>query len=283
MASRLWRKALATELKGEGLEGERLDLALELWEAYNEIGVATGSEDPPLYETCPQCDDCWRGAENRRPDAEWAGVSLPWMGRRYPETRICVVATNLVGWGGKTGHYWICNNKVEALKENRRKGDGKEDKSYMGWATASEVDAICRSLRGERPPSALPEPKNVADAYDDCAFLEAVKCSPLGDRAAPTPAMHDNCPDLLLRRELEILRPSVLVLHGASARGAVEWAVRPELLPEGHPFTRTTIQFAGRIVDVFMLPHPAARLGAAWKAVYPALTQSLLAQPVVSS
>lgn len=276
MANEPWHLKIRAEFEEElGLDGERLEMALKLWEAYDAIGVARGQTDPPLHEACPRCEDCWRGAEDRKRPADESGIPLPWLGRRYPETRISVAAVNLVGWGGKTAHYWICGNQADALQENRKKGDN----SYMGWATASFVGALEVSLRGEQPPVSLPEPREVASYLDGCAFFETIKCSPAGDRGTPTPAMRDNCPDLLTTRELEILRPSTLVLLGAPTRGAVEWAVRPERLPVGRPFARTTIQFSGRAIEVFMVPHPAAR-GAVWKSAYPLLVESLRARPL---
>jgi Uracil DNA glycosylase superfamily len=275
-----WEAALATEMRDVGLDGGRLPLALRLWHAYNEAGVAHGAQDPALFRACPNRTDCWRQAQHRKPPPQDAGVSIPWIGERYPTSRICVVAENLVGYGGKAAHYDICKNKITSLKRNRRKGD----RSYMGWATTAFVDAIDRSQRGEPLPPSLPEPREVADAYAACAFLEVVKCAPTGEGSKPTAAMLLNCPPLLLDRELRVLSPSVLILHGSDAQRAVAYVASTEI-PTGNPLGRSSIQLNGRQVEVFAVAHPAAHPAARgasipWKAAYPRLTHALNTRPI---
>ncbi|MBM3668352.1 MAG: hypothetical protein FJW90_12965, partial [Actinobacteria bacterium] len=55
-----------------------------------------------------------------------------------------------------------------------------------------------------------------AEYWAGCALLELVKCSPVGDRSAPTEEMWNVCLGEFLVGELAVLQPRVLLVLGLS-------------------------------------------------------------------
>lgn len=83
---------------------------------------------------------------------------------------------NFNTWGGLDGHYEICDSHQRAQREGRLGHLGRR----FAFGAAAYVLATARALEGrilrhDAPPSS---PRDVAHAWDLCAFLEAVKCAP---------------------------------------------------------------------------------------------------------
>jgi hypothetical protein len=190
-----------------------------------------------------------------------AGISVPWVGREYAAWRVCVVGLNFDNYGGLAGHWRVCASHIRALRDG---GLGKNGRFFatgaMSYARAVEM-SMCGSLGGSWDD---PSPADLARSWERCAYLQAVKCAPHGNRSQPTRAMCSACPSFLLKEELEILAPSAVILLG---RTSVRDIVRPirHLQPRRplanarhHHSLAARHRAAGEGLGVDRGPHPAA-------------------------
>ncbi len=106
---------------------------------------------------------------------------------------------------------------------------------------------LCRPDGGHLTPVGRND--GVARLSGECALLEAVKRSPLGARSNPIAGMFEASPRFLLRPEINILKPAVVLVLGRSNRSNNRNAVRPVLRPTcgSHTshFERDTLSQAG--------------------------------------
>lgn len=86
---------------------------------------------------------------------------------------------------------------------------------------------VLASLNGDDLPSDSNDVANekLVVLWEDCAYLQRIKCAPGAERSKPTEAMIWNCPPFLAMPELEILKPRV-VLHLGRTDLRREWIVR---------------------------------------------------------
>lgn len=259
--------------------GPRRHAVEQLLDLYEANQLLPNGIDLPLHQVCPNRPSCWdSGAECQPRQLHRSGIAVPWIGSRYTETRICVVGINLNGWGGLDAHWYICRGYADDLRAGRR---GKAGKPFAHGA-ACYVHAVLTHLEGSPPAREIPPPPRVADAWDGCAFVEAIKCSPDRSSATPLDPMWANCPRLLLLDELEILQPRVILALG---RGPLRDHLRPllrkdRLLEWGtHPghIERDRLQLSTTSSECFSLNHPSFP---AWKKSYRQLIESLDTEPL---
>jgi hypothetical protein len=228
----------------------------------------------PLDSNCPVCADCWAPfSSDQRPEWGEAAVSVPWVGPRYFDRRVCAVAINQNAYGGLGGLWWIINGALIDFDQ------GKRHHRDFQLHTGEYIASIHASLDGTAPARAdgAPALAVAADAWRSCAFLEAVKCAPIGDRSKPSAEMWSNCPPRYLRAELEILEPNVLLVIGHDT-----WETIKSILPItgtdwGESFWRARSWLVDRPVDVFFVNHPAY---GHWRHSLPSLLASLERQPI---
>ena len=233
-----------------------------LLDLYHGQGLLPGGDAESLRKCCPHAAECWRGAPDPN-DPENAGVSLPWIGSAYFDSRVALVGMNLDNFGGLTAHYKICRLHIEALEQGQR---GKDGRAFARWAMLY-LRPILASLDNQPPPSSLEvENEALADLWQRCAFLEAVKCAPGSERSNPTEAMFSNCPPFLLREELEILMPRVVLIFGRTP-GQTRDSIRRWAIPDGSGYGRLKGQHlerdlgevAGEKVELISVNHPSGR------------------------
>jgi len=190
---------------------------------------------------------------------------VPWIGKRYFEHRILVIGMNFNDWGGLDAHWSMCRWHIGALS----KGEHGHQSRFFAYGALTYVTL----LRASRESKALPHwdgraPQDLAYEWNDCAFLQAVKCCPSQAKSKPYQEMFDNCPPLLLKRELEILDPTVVLLLGNSVRDAV----RPLLVRDfgleydlPGPLERDRFFLNGSQRTVFSCVHPSTPNRKQWK------------------
>lgn len=269
----------ATLLRHHDPTPQQLDAVEALLDAYTDRGLLPLEQDEPLYDVCPNRESCWQGAA--RPPAERAGLSVPWVGREYTKWRICVVGLNFNNYGGLEAHWRVCESHVRAMSDGK---DGKNGRFFargaMSYARAVELSmsrALAQGWDGE-PPQAL------ARSWHRCAFLQAVKCAPVGNRSRPTRHMCSTCPPYLLADEIEILAPRVVILLG---RTQLRDVVRP-MLPVAWgespgSFERDRFQLRdGSVAELLSCNHPSCHRNN-WRACLSRLVESLRAAPLATS
>ncbi|MBK5218944.1 MAG: hypothetical protein JJE35_04045 [Thermoleophilia bacterium] len=227
-----------------------VDLTRRLLSMYEAHGLLRDGRARPLYEACDACIDCWAGAVPK-PPAWRAEISVPWIGSGYRESGICAIAINLNKYGPLGANWWIVRGHIHDRL-------GKGSRRNFEFRVGQYLAAIRASQEGRWPIRGEIEPQLAARGWEDCAFFEAVKCSPESGVSAPTGTMWENCPPRYVLDELEILRPRVVVAIGV---GVGNWARRllgvEDLEVDRPGLRRGPGRLAGEDVDVICLNHPS--------------------------
>lgn len=267
------RSFLAARAQEFGEGSDIVELLRRCCALYGARGLLPEGEDRPLFAVCPHSPACWEGQTQPMYPA---GVSAPWVGVRYCERRIAIIGTNFDRWGGLGAHWDICRSHISAQLAGK---PGKDGRFFAtgAMAYAAAVDA-CLDGDGDRVECG-PEldPKVLARTWNSCAFLEAVKCSPPVARGRPTAPMMERCPPFLLREELEILEPRVVILlgRGPDPRDIVRpllnvtWGTHPGAIE------RDTFVLGGKLVTLFSCNHPSVANRDLWRRSYDQLRASL--------
>jgi hypothetical protein len=100
-----------------------------------------------------------------------------------------LVAINQNEYGGLGALWWIARGAIDNLQQGRASDRGFHLRS--GWYMAAVLSALDGGLA---PDESELDADAAADAWQRSAFLEAVKCSPIGNRSKPDSAMWGNCP-----------------------------------------------------------------------------------------
>jgi hypothetical protein len=232
----------------------------------------------PLWRVCGKCDECWRAERGERPAQ--MSARIPYIGPDYADHRIAVVAINSRDNGLPGAEIEATANVIDCLRAGRREyGRGS---FFHYWVAAT----VCRALEGCDVNTQMPAPDVAASSLARSARLQAVQCSPCStSRRTPTMAMARNCPEFLLRGQLEILAPRVLLLFGRAAHLAIEF---PRLdmqweitwAESGKCFSRGETQLAGKAMTVLAFHHPSY---AGWPRSWAAYTASLQAKTSASA
>lgn len=252
-----------------------------LLDLYRDRGLLPDERDLSLSKCCPHRDQCWRDAPPPN-DLPNSGVALPWIGKKYFDTRIVIMAINFNNLGGLAGAYWVCEDHIKSMREGKR---GKDNRPFSRNAMLYLRVALA-SLRGEAIPAddgACPN-EDLAELWESCAFVEAVKCSPGTHKSYPTASMFNNCPEFLVKVEFEVLKPSVVLLLGRSdLRDVIRpWSVPEEGygIEEGPRMERNQAVIGGRPVTLFSLNHPSTPNSAHVVASLGQLRESVASSPL---
>ncbi len=238
-------------------------------------------ENRPLWAACRWAEDCWRADHGQRPPL--MSARIPYVGPEYPSQRIAVVAINSRDTGRAGDEIQATAGVVEWLAQGHRDYGAR---SFFHYRVASVVHTAIRSSAGETVEE-MPDPPVAATALAASARLQAVQCSPQSSsRRSPTSAMTRHCPEFLLRGQLEILAPRLLILLGAPAHRAIEtpttldMAWNPTWAESERCFSRGQTQFEGQTMTVLAFHHPSHT---GWVRSWRAYLASLRAHPLSHS
>lgn len=240
---------------------------------YRSRGVVDGDRALALHERCGNAVQCWKGHESRQPTGDAAAISLPWIGASYGASRIAVVGEDLVEDGGLERLGALVEGAKQELPARMKVRFGNEPgrykPSYLWHHVGAYVATILRA-RGVEPFTAgdwkkdgVPRPM-VVDAWSHVAFLNHVKCSPVGDLSRPSGTMWDLCGTHFLEGEIGILAPATVVALGRGENGPRlrakafgGWTERQAF--GGTHVDRHVLSSGDCSVDVFTVPHSSAR------------------------
>ena len=268
--------------------GEQLELLLALTRVYEEAGVLSVDPLPALHRACPMASACWGGV---RPTGRPTGVGkfdpasengcivLPWVGPRYRRGGVCVLGLNLRYGGGDTefaAEHRIAREPQWGQEEALR-GRHKAHGSPWAAATMRDAAAVSRAQRGLDPETR--DPDELAETLLSTSRVQIVKCSPIGGRSSPEPAMIANCPRRYLAREIAVLQPKALLVYGRAAHGALPELGKLVIEEEDGGFRRGEVQpTPSERVIVLLLTHPS---NGGWRRAHDALVRSLRARPAI--
>jgi hypothetical protein len=261
---------LLRKLEHEDVGAGRWEVGLtrRLLSMYERRGLLRDGRARPLYEACDACAECWAG-EVPRPPAWRAEIAVPWIGSGYRRSGICAIAINLNKYGPLGANWWIVRGHIHDRL-------GKGSRRNFEFRVGQYVAAIRASQEG-RPLDRDVEPVVAAQGWEDCAFFEAVKCSPESGVSAPTEAMWENRPPRYLLDEMEILGPRVVLAIGVRVGEWVRRLLGAEHLQIDRPgLRRGRGTLAGEDVDVICVNHPSF---GNWKSSREALLETLGSAP----
>jgi hypothetical protein len=197
-------------------------------EKYNELGILEVS----LQNDCKFCSRCWNGIDDRK----WSDKDLmafgveekpiniyaPWIGKYYNELKILALGINMNHYGGFNALSYLVDGAITQLAQGKRKINfgNKEYKGTFYYHRLPAYATIFLEASGmieENRINGYPDKKDVIKAFDYIAITNSIKCSPRGGKSEPTHQMWNNCPGYILRQEIEILKPKVVLIFGKTS------------------------------------------------------------------
>ena len=196
-----------------------------------------------LHRVCANAHSCWRvvpDAERPAVDCPESQIYRPWVGESYERTHLLVLGLNMNGAGGydiMEGKDGVPRCKEELMHSNRILANPEYRGTYFeARMLACAWAVLLRTSPSEEYPlhtrdqilEAYHEPGHhmreaLITGYDWIALTNVVKCSPMNTpNGSPTDEMCDLCPTHVLRREIEILRPQVILSLGGGAQKSVD-------------------------------------------------------------
>jgi hypothetical protein len=184
---------------------------------YSELGLVkdTGEIGNILRESCMKSHECWRALNPVNDDF---GISNPWIGKQYHLSRILVLGINM----NKCGNWNACSELVELARAELHEGKYKHfiQPNYRGtlfyYRIAHLGTAISQIMKGTFSGRVQGEAKDVAEGFDWVSYTNQIKCSPQSKRSKPSEEMWQNCGAHILRKELNILLPQIVIIFGRS-------------------------------------------------------------------
>lgn len=237
---------------------------LELYDDKKVIYDSKGSvKGYKLYDNCPNKDICWKNIESQK--ADWNIIPFPYIGSdfRTEEHSIAIIGLNLNGHGGISSLRDLILDAQYALRKGWVKIRFSLDyKRYRGtylFHRAAVYSNIIRDKYTNNNSSEL-SPKKLASIWDKVCYLEAIKCSPANNsNSKPSSEMYKICPKEYLLKELQILKPKVLIVLGKDTINPYElFKVTGEQQSANANFYYYTIS-DNPIKCIYKVVHPSAR------------------------
>ena len=232
---------------------EQLSKCRELLEARGLLATTD------LRVECSNAADCWRGAEV---PCESTAPRLPWVGADYHRTGVLVVAMNAHTHQGLLDESYCVEQSLAQLALGRQRffGAGGESNSWFHYRAAAIAALFVADALATEPK--VPRPEDSGAALLRSARIQAVQCSPSGDkRRAPTRIMMSKCPDHVLWPMVEALKPRTLVVLGRSVRVEVERRFDFKMKELSPLVFAGRIEIGNRPTRVVALRHPSSGFG----------------------
>ena len=193
-----------------------MDIKIDkLTELYKKNNFLIDGKEVLLHNHCIYCDKCWSGKSKLLRGKQWNRISYPYIGNDYNGDLMCI-GLNFNEFGGKNAQYDLINGNNDHIGVKRYLEKGKiiinfENSNYKGtyfWHRLAVYSNIILngniSLNGSK----------LSEIYNRLVFLEAIKCSPEGNKSRPEPEMFNLCPKNILFKEIDILNPKVILFLG---------------------------------------------------------------------
>ena len=253
------------------------DIKPKMLKLYGEKNIYNNGQCYPLHSSCRLNDTCWANMESRKAigrNETWSNISLPWVGQRYftDFTRIAVIGINPNEGGGLDFYPQLIPQAVQELKDGKIRvnfgyvsSDGKKYPGTFLWhRVGSYVANILHAIEVKDPILSNKKPMEPGKAYDCLTFINHIKCSPTGDVSHPSNKMWENCGPHILKEELKILRPRILLVLGKTEN--IYWLnknifndslVQIEEIGDCKSYYAKCGWQGQRRVGIVVVPHPA--------------------------
>jgi len=251
--------------------------------------------DGLLHKTCKNAKECWEGLnDNVKDESKWNYFSLPYIGKNYKGELVCV-GLNVHEGGGrnlqelqirgikafetdkkchkndKYGYKYnpgviesfetLCKRTVyfrQGMEEAVKKGD--LDKLYRGTILWHRIAVNSKILLDGYYSNVADDFKELAKIFERIIYMDAVKCSPAGNKSKPTGKMAESCPKYIFFKELEIIKPDNILIMSNSVARLIRKAYTPikgsEDFPgSGKDFDYCQIKIGEKSVNVYYIVH----------------------------
>lgn len=155
---------------------------------------------------------CW--GKHQVPHDRYSGIIYSYVGSKYDETRLLVIGINNranEGWINKNSESLWISKYAEEIRQK-----GKAFKFYDNVAKYATVWLTRNKYLEGSLEHNIDNSEVLAGVLENCiAFAQAVKCNPpKTTRQNPYNLMYVNCPSLILKEELDALKPRRILVLG---------------------------------------------------------------------
>lgn len=244
---------------------------------YRELGLLSNKEkEQPMHLACANRVACWAEAQNRIPpdNGVMSWISQPWVGSRYQELGLAAIGVNLNEYGGLNALTELTEEAKELISDGYRRVRFHDTcEAYPGsllWHRLGSYSAAIAeaydTMKVEWSEDGYPLPQYASQAFDMISFIEHIKCSPIGDKSKPTTAMWERCGCHILKSELAILQPSILLVLGKSDNAwyLSKYVFDSKMIDATQQglVTSGIGSIANNTFQIFIVPHPTSYGGA---------------------
>jgi hypothetical protein len=238
----------------------------------------------PLYKNCPNAKHCWNPCEipvlenGSIDESERTKIPHPWIGEKFQELKLLCLGINMNDHGGFSACHNLIEEAREELKYRTKIRFGCDYKDYKGTflfhrmgmyaALIAQSAGITMQLDSK---TGLPTQEEVIRAFDFIAYTNHVKCSPTNkERSKPSWQMWEHCGSFILKDELAMLKPKILLVFGTSDN---DWWLSEKVFDPNSVQIKSTLgqvqikqaSLGGQPIKLIVVPHTSARGGCAKK------------------
>ncbi len=221
-----------------------MDYEKQFRNLYRQRKIFKYNDPLALHLTCERKNLCWcENGIKRTPHGTYQSITRPYVGKYYEQTRVLVLGENhrdnteyhsagylkyfssqikgIRNKGFYAEEYWIGMTSMFIQQTQ----DKKLKKRWGGTAVFTGLLTYCVKLVGTLGLVKVIT-GNISTSDEQCkigdyiAWTQSVKCNPeeTGDkktkRNTPTKGMWNNCPEHILLKELDILKPKYILVLG---------------------------------------------------------------------
>jgi len=218
------------------------DIATELSEKLESFYSNETFFNGLLHKTCKNAKECWKGqSEKVMDESKWNYFSLPYIGKNYKGELLCV-GLNVHEGGGRN------------LQELQIRGI--KDLLWHRIAVYSKILLDSKYKAGMEN-----DFKELAKIFERIIYMDAVKCSPAGNKSTPTEKMAEVCPKYIFFKELEKIKPDNILIMSHPVAELIREAYKhiggsKDFPGKKKDFDRYRTKIEGKSVNVYYIVHP---------------------------
>lgn len=247
----------------------------ELKAFYKRIGISGYEKERLLHEVCPKKNECWTDDEREKKGAGWNIFSLPYIGDNYDKS-ICCIGLNFHEYGGTEALYKLIDGEFGAKKLLRQ---GKirlkfDSQTYAGTFLFHRMAVYANIILGRyfhnsktlvsrNNKELFYDGEELANIFSEMSYLQAIKCSPRGDKSTPIHKMYSTCPNIFLFEELTTIDPVNILVFDKKIRSMLVARFSGKKTDDQGNICIDKITLNNHNVNLFYITHPQSYGGSA--------------------